>query len=265
MSSKIEPKCGVEGCCSIGTLHCKSCLIKFYCGKVCQSRDSSQHRGVCKETAAANKKKAEDELAAKLAHDIQTLCAAGCGEEALERCSVCAGAKYCGRKCQKKHWPEHKELCKFAAVALAMTENDVEGLDESIIQNKRLAEEGNLDAQFMLGSYLLLGMGISVNKYEALKWLKRAAESGHLPSMYQYGHCYFYGCGVTMGKHEGIKWITRSAVAGYAKSQYFLGTIYEIGDGVTVYIHAAIKWYTLASEAGNLEAKDALARLFNLD
>ena len=84
MSSKSEPKCGVEGCREIGTLHCKGCLIKYYCGKECQTRDWSQHKGGCKEIAAMNKKKAEDELADKLAHDIQTLCAAGCGEEALE-------------------------------------------------------------------------------------------------------------------------------------------------------------------------------------
>ena len=58
----------------------------------------------CKETEAMNKKKVEDELAMKLAHDIHALCAAGCGEVALERCSLCAGAKYCGRKCQRKHW-----------------------------------------------------------------------------------------------------------------------------------------------------------------
>ena len=48
-------------------------------------------------------------------------------------------------------------------------------------------------------------------------------------------------------------------------SQHFLGTIYENVNGVTVDLHTAIKWYTLASEAGDLKAKDALARLSNLD
>ena len=147
MSSKIESICAAEGCREIGTLHCARCLIKFYCGKVCQSRDWSQHRGVCKETAAINKKKAEDEFAKKLAHDIQILCAAGCGEVALERCSLCAGAKYCGRKCQKKHWPEHKGLCKKAAEMLTAVGVNIEKLDKSIALYKRKAEEGNLDAQ----------------------------------------------------------------------------------------------------------------------
>ena len=265
MSSKIEPKCGAEGCREIGTLHCKGCLIKYYCGKECQTRDWSQHKGGCKEIAAINKKKAEDELAKKLAHDVQTLCAAGCGEEALERCSVCAGAKYCGRKCQKKHWPEHKGPCKVAAEMLALVGGDVEKLDSSIVRFKSRAEEGDLDAQFNLGCHLLYGTGISIDKCEAFKWFKRAAESGHIESMNMYGLCYFLGDGVAIDVHEGLKWITRSGEAGYAVSQYHLGEIYEDGDGVAVDMHTAIKWYTLASEAGYLKAKDELTRLSIFD
>jgi TPR repeat protein len=265
MSSKPEPKCGVEGCREIETLHCKGCLIKFYCGKECQTRDWSQHKGGCKEIAAMNKKKAEDELSNKLAHDIQTLCAAGCGEEALERCSVCAGAKYCGRKCQKKHWPEHKVLCKVAAEVLSQAGFDVEELDRDIKQYKIRAEEKDLDAQYHLGIHLFQGVGVSVDKCEAFRWFKRAAESGHIKSMRMYGICYCNGEGVAKDVHEGIKWITRSGEAGWADAQYSLGKIYENGRGIAVDIHAAIKWFTLASKAGHLGAKDALTRLSNLD
>ena len=264
MSSKIEPICGAEGCREIGTLHCSRCLIKFYCGKACQSRDWSQHKGPCKEIAAINKKKDEDELAEKLAHDIQTLCAAGCGKVALERCSVCAGAKYCGRKCQKKHWPEHKKQCKAAAEMLTGLGKDVEELDRRIALAKSRAEEGDLDAQYRIGIHLFNGIGVSVDKCEAFKWFKRASESGYIKSMSFYGYCYFEGEGVAMDKLEGIKWFTRSAEAGYAAAQYALGRFYEDGNGVTVDLRTAIKWYTLASEAGNSNAKKALARLSKL-
>ena len=44
----------------------------------------------CKETEAMNKKKVEDVLAMKLAHDIYALCAAGCGEFVSQRYSLCA-------------------------------------------------------------------------------------------------------------------------------------------------------------------------------
>ena len=30
----------------------------------------------------------------------------------FKRCSGCHATKYCSNRCQKKHWPEHKSLCK---------------------------------------------------------------------------------------------------------------------------------------------------------
>ena len=30
----------------------------------------------------------------------------------FKRCPGCHATKYCSNRCQKKHWPEHKSLCK---------------------------------------------------------------------------------------------------------------------------------------------------------
>ena len=54
-----------------------------------------QHKGPCKEKAAARVKAQSDAAEAEAkakeeADDIQTLWSAGCGEVALERCSLCA-------------------------------------------------------------------------------------------------------------------------------------------------------------------------------
>ena len=38
-----------------------------------------------------------------------------CGEGAAKRCSSCQTSWYCGRECQVKHWPKHKEPCKLIA------------------------------------------------------------------------------------------------------------------------------------------------------
>ena len=94
--------------------------------------------------AAARAKAEADEAAEKAeeeADDIQTLCSAGCGEVALERCSLCAGAKYCGRKCQKKHWPEHKGPCKGVKLRNQIG-NTIEIVDKKIEECKRDAEAG---------------------------------------------------------------------------------------------------------------------------
>ena len=113
-----------------------------------------QHKGPCKEMAARAKAKAESDAAVKAkeeADDIQTLCSAGCGKVALERCSLCAGAKYCGRKCQKKHWPEHKEPCKAAVLMRNWIGDTIEVVDKKIEGYKRDAEVGDVIAQFNLG------------------------------------------------------------------------------------------------------------------
>ena len=50
-------------------------------------------------------------------------CCASCGIAAvddvkLKDCSACKLAKYCGVKCQKEHWQQHKQECKQKAAEL---------------------------------------------------------------------------------------------------------------------------------------------------
>jgi hypothetical protein len=167
----------------------------LYCCQDCQKKAWQSHKGPCKETEAADNKEITDDAAAeaaaaaaettakKLANDIQTLCAAGCGEEALERCSLCAGVKYCGRKCQKKHWPEHKEACKIATSLLAETSATIEVVDKTMEACKKarhycliakLAENGNAGMQCFL----------SMNKHVEIKWFRRAADAGKIVAMF---------------------------------------------------------------------------------
>lgn len=36
---------------------------------------------------------------------------AGCGKQAIQRCSQCKNEWYCSRSCQVAHWSQHKETC----------------------------------------------------------------------------------------------------------------------------------------------------------
>ena len=44
--------------------------------------------------------------------------------EGLQGCSRCGTAHYCGRECQAKHWPVHKNICQDS--------NDTEDSDEKL-------------------------------------------------------------------------------------------------------------------------------------
>ena len=186
MSSSIKPLCAA-GCGKDGILRCGLCLDALYCNKECQAKMWQQHKGPCKEMAAAKEKAKADEAAeAKAkqeADDIQTLCSAGCGEVALERCALCAGAKYCGKECQNKHWPEHKGPCKMTVQCAAESSKSVEQFQATFEKLKRAAEAGNVDAQKSLGMSYITGLGhAQIDKTVAIKWLTLASDAGNQES-----------------------------------------------------------------------------------
>ena len=269
-------------------------VVTSYCNLECQKIAWPTHKGPCKEaevkkaeaaaktvvevsfsaaaSASASTATSAAASAAAEATRIQTQCAAaGCGEPATKRYTLCAGAFYCGRKCQKAAWPAHKAACKIAEKQLAKIGSTVEIFDAKIAEYKRLAEAWNALAQQNLALCYFNGSGIAVDKVEAFKWYKRAAEAGHKETVFNIGVCYNIGKGIAVDKVEAFKWFTRSSETGLMEAQYYLGFCYETGSGVAVDIHAAAKWYKLIVEAstagGDIElitlkaTKDALARL----
>ena len=222
----LSSLCGAAGCRKVGSLRCASCMVVFYCDPKCQKKAWPSHKESCKETAATNKKIADDAAAEevatkekKAAADIQTLCAAGCGEIAIERCSRCGGARYCSRICQKKEWPEHKGVCEHAYKVIVMVGESIEVIDTKVGRFRTLAEEGEKGAQCSLGMCFLLGMGISRDKQEAIKWLQRSAEAGCCEAMFCLGTSYFFGnYGIMANKKEALKWHKRAADAGFKPS-----------------------------------------------
>ncbi len=46
-----------------------------------------------------------------LAQEVVKSCAI-CSKESTKYCSTCKKIYYCSAECQKKHWPEHKKVCK---------------------------------------------------------------------------------------------------------------------------------------------------------
>ena len=79
-----------------------------------------------------------------------------------------------------------------------------------------LAEQGDADAQYMLGFMYLRGDGVSQDYQEAVKWYRLSAEQG---------------------------------VRG-ARAQFHLGTFYEEGLGVPQDYVLAHMWYNLSSSNG---------------
>jgi uncharacterized protein len=134
---------------------------------------------------------------------------------------------------------------------------------------KSLAEEGDSEAFIVLGNFYRLGMGVSKDFKESVKWYRLAAEQGQSGGMSWLGRMYKDGLGVLKDSKEAIKWYSLAIENGASKSalgpeiveaQFNLGMMYwkRDGDGD---IETANKWLRLAAEQGYAEAQFNLGRM----
>lgn len=123
---------------------------------------------------------------------------------------------------------------------------------------RQAAEQGNADAQNMLGRIYRSGWGVPQDYNEAVKWYRLAAEQGHAAAQFNLGWCYFEGKGVPQDYKEAVKWYILSAKQGDAWAQSDLGLCYIAGLGVPQNYSEAVKWYRLAAAQGNAEAQYVL-------
>ena len=124
------------------------------------------------------------------------------------------------------------------------------------------AERGNTDAQNSLGFMYANGQGVTTNYAEAVKWHRLAAERGNTDAQNNLGAMYANGQGVTTNYAEAAKWYRLAAEQGNTDAQNNLGAMYHNGKGVTTNYAEAVKWYRLAAEAGRAIAQNNLGAMY---
>ena len=118
-----------------------------------------------------------------------------------------------------------------------------------------LAEQGDADAQYLLGLRYDLGQGVPQDLAEAAMWYRRAAAQGNARAQSNLGVIYFMGKGVRRDHGEAARWLRLAAEQGDGTAQYFLGMLYERGQGVSRDHGEAAKWFRQAADQGNIAAK----------
>ncbi len=93
----------------------------------------------------------------------------------------------------------------------------------------------------------------------AVDKLKPLAEQGDKNAQFILGGMYNEGLGVAKDYKEGFKWLQLAANQGDANAQYFLGWSYGKGKGVAQDYYEALKWHRLAAEQGHAKAQKLLA------
>jgi hypothetical protein len=120
---------------------------------------------------------------------------------------------------------------------------------------RKLAKQGNADAQYSLGVAYHEGEGVKQDDKKAVYWWQKAAEQGIAKAQYHLGFAYHDGEGVKQDDEKAVYWLQKAAEQGDAEAQYNLGVAYYKGKGVKQDDEKAVYWLQKAAEQGIAEAQ----------
>ncbi|MDR3293678.1 MAG: hypothetical protein LBT20_06215 [Clostridiales bacterium] len=124
---------------------------------------------------------------------------------------------------------------------------------------KKSAKKGNADAQNNLGYAYEVGRGVPQQDYaEAAKWYAKSADQGNANGLYNLGNSYYKGMGVKKDSKKAAELYGKAGAQGHSDAQNNLGYLYETGEGVPQNSEQAARWYGYAESQGNVYAADRL-------
>ena len=134
--------------------------------------------------------------------------------------------------------------------------------DKAVPMFQRLAQGGDVYAQFVLGYCYEKGQGVPQDYTQAVYWYRKSAEQGNAWAQYNLGNCYYIGDGVAKDYTQAVYWYRKSAEQGNAWAQYILGFFYYNGQGVSRDYTQTVYWYRKAAEQGNAVAQFNLGNCY---
>ncbi len=137
-----------------------------------------------------------------------------------------------------------------------------EDYDQAALILRLLAEQGHPDTQFLLGLAYSSGLGIKLDRRQAIRWYQRAAEQGHIDAQYNMGVAYATGKGANLDNLKAAGWWRKAAVQGNTEAQFNLGMLYAQGQGVVKNLMEAARWWFQAASHGDAAAQYALGLMY---
>ena len=155
---------------------------------------------------------------------------------------------------------------------------------DPIAEIRRLAEQGDAEAQYSLGYRYATGIGVPQDRAEAARWLRLAADQGHTQAEDFLGRMPPMGSqratdnvaetelpatlppatgqSPRSGNPFRVPSLRTDAEQGDADAQFNLGVMYDIGQGVLQDDAEAVRWYRLAAEQGDATAQYNLGNMY---
>ena len=143
--------------------------------------------------------------------------------------------------------------------------------DESLTMEKRsyavseldkLAESGDMYAQYLMGKLWRDGPLLIPDSVEARYWFEQAAEQGHIVAQYSLAKLCLSDDLEVRDIRTGMDWLYTAAVNGSHYAMYRLAKELLKGDLIERNIDAAVEWFTKSAERGNQYAQYMLGKLY---
>ncbi len=116
---------------------------------------------------------------------------------------------------------------------------------------KRLAEQGDGEAQASLAEMYFTGRGIDQDQEAAIEWFRRAADGGHVASQVHLG----------MISGQALDWFAKAAAQGDPAHQLQLGALYLDGASGQSDVESGLQWIGRAANQGYSDAQIRLGAI----
>jgi len=113
---------------------------------------------------------------------------------------------------------------------------------------ERLANQGHVRSQFMMGTIYEQGLGVPKDIAAAARWYEKAGNGGNDSAQYNLGILYQFGRGVPKDPVAAAHWLRMAGEQGHGRAQNNLSTLYFTGVGVERDLPEAWKWLTLSAD-----------------
>ena len=138
----------------------------------------------------------------------------------------------------------------------------MEERSDAVSEMNKLAENGDMYAQYLMGKLWRDGPLLIPDSVEARYWFKRAAEQGHLVAQYSLAKLYLPDDVEVRDIRLGMNWLYTAAVNGSSYAMHRLAKECLKGKLIEKDTEHAIEWFTRSAERGNPYAQYMLGKLY---
>ena len=133
---------------------------------------------------------------------------------------------------------------------------------EAVSEMERLAESGDMYAQYLMGKLWRDGPLLIPDSVEARYWFERAAEQGHIVAQYSLAKLHLSDDVEVRDIRQGMNWLYTAAVNGSSCAMYRLAKECLKGEHIKKNTASAMEWFTRSAEGGNPYAQYMLGKLY---